>query len=424
MAPPRSGSEILASVTDLVMLIPLVNCTQPLPAASKGEAAAESDGEALRRLGVAGPICLWHAADALGAAPSAAAAAALRESECIVGPFAPGALGSAREWLNAGARHVLLALEPDASAPVVAAVLEASGLPPERTMLLLQPAAELTEAGAVGSLVAQLCGLASAEGAGCYEHSHADTVGTVSGVLIALRPRAAGVPASRADEAENDLILGASSLAKGDRLQILVSGLRSRAGPAGVGELSKSGLHLVAPATLGGDAPAAAPDAAAPKEGAPAADAPAKKGAKTRKPPARRGAGSLDAVAEDASAAAVGGGVLNGAPSVPLPAGVSGDALLDVGRCLGACARSDRADGLLTTVVTELSGPALGLVYSSVDSLCAAIAAGRGVYWSRSRANLWRKGDTSGAWQRLVSARLDCDMDALLFTVVQVSRDR
>ena len=45
VAPPRSGSEILASVTDLVMLIPLVNCTQPLPAATKGEAATESEAE-------------------------------------------------------------------------------------------------------------------------------------------------------------------------------------------------------------------------------------------------------------------------------------------------------------------------------------------------------------------------------------------
>lgn len=64
-------------------------------------------------------------------------------------------------------------------------------------------------------------------------------------------------------------------------------------------------------------------------------------------------------------------------------------------------------------------GAALGLVYSSAVSIAAAISCGRGVYWSRSRGSLWRKGDQSGAWQTLLRVRLDCDSDALAFTVVQ-----
>ena len=44
---------------------------------------------------------------------------------------------------------------------------------------------------------------------------------------------------------------------------------------------------------------------------------------------------------------------------------------------------------------------------------------GRGVYWSRSRGGLWRKGDTSGAWQALYAIVMDCDGDALRFTVQQ-----
>ncbi len=84
-----------------------------------------------------------------------------------------------------------------------------------------------------------------------------------------------------------------------------------------------------------------------------------------------------------------------------------------------ACARTDRPDGLYSTVVTDENGVALGLVYSSADSIAAAITSGRGVYYSRSRGGLWRKGDTSGAWQDLQHVDVDCDNDALLFSVIQ-----
>ena len=90
------------------------------------------------------------------------------------------------------------------------------------------------------------------------------------------------------------------------------------------------------------------------------------------------------------------------------------------GACLSSCVHTDRPDGLMTTVVTREDGVALGLVYSNPTSLAAALEAGRGVYWSRSKGEggaLWRKGDTSGAYQTLLRVELDCDRDAIRFTV-------
>jgi phosphoribosyl-ATP pyrophosphohydrolase len=87
----------------------------------------------------------------------------------------------------------------------------------------------------------------------------------------------------------------------------------------------------------------------------------------------------------------------------------------------GFCAvlRSDRVDGLWPTVVTDPGGRVLGLVYSTLESVRAAIEEGRGVYWSRSRGGLWRKGETSGATQELLGIAADCDRDALRFSVRQ-----
>jgi phosphoribosyl-ATP pyrophosphohydrolase len=79
---------------------------------------------------------------------------------------------------------------------------------------------------------------------------------------------------------------------------------------------------------------------------------------------------------------------------------------------------SDRPDGLWPTVVVDELGVALGLVYSSPESLRAAIDNRRGVYQSRSRG-LWFKGETSGAVQELLRIDPDCDRDALRFMVRQ-----
>ena len=71
------------------------------------------------------------------------------------------------------------------------------------------------------------------------------------------------------------------------------------------------------------------------------------------------------------------------------------------------------------TVVCDEWGHALGLVWSTRESLARAIAERKGVYWSRSRQALWEKGATSGNTQELVRVELDCDRDALRFTVRQ-----
>ena len=55
---------------------------------------------------------------------------------------------------------------------------------------------------------------------------------------------------------------------------------------------------------------------------------------------------------------------------------------------------------------------------AGLESLRESIDTGRGVYWSRKRG-LWRKGETSGATQELVAVAVDCDRDALRFTVRQ-----
>ncbi len=92
---------------------------------------------------------------------------------------------------------------------------------------------------------------------------------------------------------------------------------------------------------------------------------------------------------------------------------------LDLGEAIAAPLVTDRADGLFPTVVCDERGMALGLVWSSRESIRAAVAERRGIYWSRSRGSLWRKGASSGAVQELLRIDLDCDRDALRFTVRQ-----
>jgi phosphoribosyl-AMP cyclohydrolase / phosphoribosyl-ATP pyrophosphohydrolase len=71
------------------------------------------------------------------------------------------------------------------------------------------------------------------------------------------------------------------------------------------------------------------------------------------------------------------------------------------------------------TVVVDESGRSLGLVWSTRESVVRAVAERRGIYWSRSRDEMWEKGATSGDTQELLRVDLDCDRDALRFTVRQ-----
>ena len=91
---------------------------------------------------------------------------------------------------------------------------------------------------------------------------------------------------------------------------------------------------------------------------------------------------------------------------------------LDLGEAIAAPLTSDRPDGLIPTIVSDERGTALGLVYSSKASIKAAVAERRGIYQSRKRG-LWRKGESSGAVQRLLQVVPDCDRDAVRFTVRQ-----
>ena len=79
------------------------------------------------------------------------------------------------------------------------------------------------------------------------------------------------------------------------------------------------------------------------------------------------------------------------------------------------------ADGLVPAVAQDAaSGEVLMLAWMNRESLARTVATGEAVYWSRSRARLWHKGETSGHFQKVVEIRLDCDADAIVLRVEQV----
>ena len=79
------------------------------------------------------------------------------------------------------------------------------------------------------------------------------------------------------------------------------------------------------------------------------------------------------------------------------------------------------ADGLLPAIVQEESTrDVLMLGWMDREALRRTLAEGRVTFWSRSRQEYWRKGDTSGHVQHVRGAALDCDADALLVVVEQV----
>lgn len=76
------------------------------------------------------------------------------------------------------------------------------------------------------------------------------------------------------------------------------------------------------------------------------------------------------------------------------------------------------AAGLVTAVVTDAAdGEVLMLAHMNAEALKLTIETGIAHYWSRSRAALWRKGDTSGSLQHVAELRVDCDQDAVWLKV-------
>jgi len=79
------------------------------------------------------------------------------------------------------------------------------------------------------------------------------------------------------------------------------------------------------------------------------------------------------------------------------------------------------AEGLVPALAQDAaSGEVLMLAWMNREALARTVETGEAVYWSRSRARLWKKGETSGHVLRVLEIRLDCDADAVLLRVESV----
>ncbi|HVZ69985.1 MAG TPA: phosphoribosyl-AMP cyclohydrolase [Rhizomicrobium sp.] len=79
------------------------------------------------------------------------------------------------------------------------------------------------------------------------------------------------------------------------------------------------------------------------------------------------------------------------------------------------------SEGLVPAVAQNAAtGEVLMVAWMNAESLELTLSTGQVTYWSRSRKELWRKGETSGHTQRLVEAWIDCDGDTLLLKVDQL----
>lgn len=79
------------------------------------------------------------------------------------------------------------------------------------------------------------------------------------------------------------------------------------------------------------------------------------------------------------------------------------------------------ADGLAPAIIQQWdTREVLMLAWMNAEALRRTLTEGRVTFWSRSRGEYWRKGDTSGHVQHVRGARLDCDGDAILIEVDQV----
>ena len=82
------------------------------------------------------------------------------------------------------------------------------------------------------------------------------------------------------------------------------------------------------------------------------------------------------------------------------------------------------ANGLVTVVTIEAgTNEVLMLAHMNAEALSLTLQTGIAHYWSRSRAKLWKKGETSGELQQVVELRTDCDQDAIWLKVSVAGHD-
>lgn len=80
----------------------------------------------------------------------------------------------------------------------------------------------------------------------------------------------------------------------------------------------------------------------------------------------------------------------------------------------------EKGNGLIPCVVQDYkTGQVLMLAYMNKESLEETLRSGYGTYWSRSRNELWKKGETSGHYQHVKEILVDCDCDTILLKVKQ-----
>ena len=80
----------------------------------------------------------------------------------------------------------------------------------------------------------------------------------------------------------------------------------------------------------------------------------------------------------------------------------------------------EKQGGLLPVVAQDVStGEVLMIAYANQEAVQKTQESGFAHYWSRSRGALWKKGESSGHWQKIVEVLVDCDQDALLYRVNQ-----
>lgn len=79
-----------------------------------------------------------------------------------------------------------------------------------------------------------------------------------------------------------------------------------------------------------------------------------------------------------------------------------------------------KGNGLVPAIAQDVrTGKVLMMAYMNEESLETTLREGRACYWSRSRKELWRKGDTSGDIQIVKDVLVDCDQDTILLLVEQ-----